>query len=51
MQIDDFYAWNPSVGTDCSTLFLGYYVCIGITGSITTITTDTPVPALHPRTV
>ncbi|KAH8896916.1 hypothetical protein GQ53DRAFT_639509, partial [Thozetella sp. PMI_491] len=30
ISLDDFYAWNPSVGTDCSNLWLGYAVCVGI---------------------
>jgi hypothetical protein len=24
----DFYAWNPAVGTSCKTLWLDAYVCI-----------------------
>ncbi|KAL2810289.1 hypothetical protein BJX63DRAFT_434454 [Aspergillus granulosus] len=30
ITLDDFYSWNPTVGTDCSGLWLGYYVCVGI---------------------
>ncbi|KAL4940189.1 hypothetical protein BDV06DRAFT_197177 [Aspergillus oleicola] len=30
---DDFYTWNPGVGTSCSSLWLGYYVCVGRRGS------------------
>ncbi|KAL1617782.1 hypothetical protein SLS54_007561 [Diplodia seriata] len=26
----NFNAWNPQVGSDCSTLWLGYYVCVGV---------------------
>ncbi|RHZ63585.1 LysM peptidoglycan-binding domain-containing protein [Aspergillus thermomutatus] len=26
----DFNQWNPQVGTSCSTLWLGYYVCVGV---------------------
>ncbi|KAB8068091.1 hypothetical protein BDV29DRAFT_162703 [Aspergillus leporis] len=25
----NFNTWNPQVGTSCSTLWLGYYVCVG----------------------
>ena len=25
----NFNKWNPQVGTTCSTLWLGYYVCVG----------------------
>ena len=24
------FAWNPQVGTDCSGLYIGYWVCVGI---------------------
>lgn len=27
---EDFYEWNPEVGDDCTTLWLDYYVCIGV---------------------
>ncbi|PVH93333.1 carbohydrate-binding module family 50 protein [Periconia macrospinosa] len=30
INLNDFYAWNPAVKTDCSGLFPGYYVCIGV---------------------
>ncbi|KAI9372269.1 hypothetical protein BJX61DRAFT_456321 [Aspergillus egyptiacus] len=30
IALDDFYAWNPSVGTDCAGLWLDYYVCVGV---------------------
>ncbi|RHZ45036.1 uncharacterized protein CDV56_102610 [Aspergillus thermomutatus] len=30
ITLDEFYEWNPTVGTGCSSLWLGYYVCIGI---------------------
>lgn len=25
-----FYSWNPGVGSSCGSLWLGYYVCIGV---------------------
>ncbi|KAJ5986039.1 hypothetical protein N7451_010404 [Penicillium sp. IBT 35674x] len=34
----DFYDWNSGVGSGCSSLWLGYYVCTGVIGS-TPITT------------
>ncbi|RWA06976.1 hypothetical protein EKO27_g8135 [Xylaria grammica] len=39
-----FYAWNPSVGSDCAGLWPDYYVCVGTAGSsiISTSTTKTP---------
>ncbi|WYZ42085.1 hypothetical protein EsH8_V_000980 [Colletotrichum jinshuiense] len=30
MSTDDFYAWNPAVGQDCSGLYVYYWVCVGI---------------------
>jgi hypothetical protein len=30
ITLSDFYAWNPSVGSSCKSLWLGYYVCIAI---------------------
>ncbi|EPE06553.1 hypothetical protein F503_02681 [Ophiostoma piceae UAMH 11346] len=26
---DDFFKWNTGINTDCSNIYLGYYVCIG----------------------
>lgn len=28
--IIQLYNWNPAVGTDCSGLWLGYYICISV---------------------
>jgi LysM repeat protein len=33
ITLTQFYAWNPAVQTDCSALFLAYYVCIGVAGA------------------
>ena len=30
ISLENFYSWNPGVGSDCSGLWLGYAVCIGI---------------------
>ena len=30
IDLNNFYAWNPAVKTDCSGLFPNYYVCIGL---------------------
>lgn len=38
ISLDDFYAWNPAVGTSCADLDTGYYVCIGILGETATPT-------------
>ncbi|KAI1977491.1 hypothetical protein LOZ53_001513 [Ophidiomyces ophidiicola] len=44
IDLNDFYKWNPSVGTDCKNLWLDYWYCIGIAGPVTTISTGAPVP-------
>ncbi|GAB0145625.1 hypothetical protein EsHS_00006051 [Epichloe bromicola] len=30
ISLDVFYSFNPTVGNDCSKLFLDYYVCVGV---------------------
>lgn len=41
ISLDDFYDWNPDVGTGtCASLWGGYYVCVGIASSSTS--TKTP---------
>lgn len=30
ITLTDFETWNPAVGTDCATLFAGYYYCVGV---------------------
>ncbi|KAF2634390.1 LysM domain-containing protein [Massarina eburnea CBS 473.64] len=30
ISLSDFYAWNPSVGSSCDALLLGFYVCIAV---------------------
>ncbi|CAK7209747.1 hypothetical protein SCUCBS95973_000545 [Sporothrix curviconia] len=30
LTLDNFYKWNPAIGTDCASLYLDYYVCIGV---------------------
>ncbi|KAL1835661.1 hypothetical protein VTJ49DRAFT_6258 [Mycothermus thermophilus] len=53
--LQDFFAWNPAVGTDCSGLQAGVYVCVGIPGTptapstaFTTSTTTSSVSAPSP---
>ncbi|KAL4907197.1 hypothetical protein BDW74DRAFT_166705 [Aspergillus multicolor] len=41
ISLSDFYAWNPAVGTSCSYLGLGDYVCVGIVGSASSSVTAT----------
>ncbi|KAJ5195956.1 hypothetical protein N7449_006435 [Penicillium cf. viridicatum] len=33
ITLDEFYEWNPDVGDDCSGLWLGYGVCVGISST------------------
>jgi len=33
ISLDQFYAWNPPVGTDCKSLWLDYYYCVKRPGS------------------
>lgn len=35
VSLDNFYSWNPAVGSDCTKLGLYYYVCVGIIGGTT----------------
>lgn len=30
IALEDFYSWNPDVGASCSSLWAGYYVCVGV---------------------
>ncbi|RAK97321.1 uncharacterized protein BO80DRAFT_482371 [Aspergillus ibericus CBS 121593] len=30
ISLSDFYAWNPAVGTTCSSLDADYWVCVGV---------------------
>jgi hypothetical protein len=30
ISLDDFYKWNPAIGTDCAGLRYDFYVCIGL---------------------
>ncbi|KAL5360967.1 hypothetical protein BJX96DRAFT_175789 [Aspergillus floccosus] len=41
ISLANFYHWNPSVGSSCGALWLGYYVCVGTTTSQPTTTTTT----------
>lgn len=41
ISLDDFYDWNPAVGSDCASLWPDYYVCTGISGTATTTVATT----------
>ncbi|KAI3336889.1 carbohydrate-binding module family 50 protein [Xylariaceae sp. AK1471] len=44
ISLENFYAWNPAVGSSCSTLIAGDYVCVGTTTPSTGMTTLTSKP-------
>ncbi|KAI7978781.1 hypothetical protein EIK77_004997, partial [Talaromyces pinophilus] len=44
IPLASFYSWNPALNGDCSGLQANVYVCIGLSGPGTTITSGTPVP-------
>ncbi|ETS82828.1 hypothetical protein PFICI_04704 [Pestalotiopsis fici W106-1] len=43
--LDQFYSWNPAVGSSCQYLGVGYAVCIGISDGSTSSTTGTTISA------
>ncbi|GAM87639.1 hypothetical protein ANO11243_056660 [Dothideomycetidae sp. 11243] len=45
-SLQQFYSWNPAVGNSCTSLWLGYFVCIGVPGTPTT-PIDLPKPTSH----
>lgn len=45
ISVSEFETWNPTVGSGCSGLWLGYYVCVGIVGGNITSTTATTTTA------
>lgn len=51
IPLDDFYAWNPAVGTSCASLQAGYYVCVGVASGSSGTTTTTTSSTLSTSTV
>ncbi|KAK3315448.1 hypothetical protein B0H66DRAFT_536321 [Apodospora peruviana] len=45
-SLSDFYAWNPAVGTDCRSLLVDFYYCVGVPGTPTV----TRGPTTSPKT-
>ncbi|KAK7961078.1 hypothetical protein PG988_012292 [Apiospora saccharicola] len=46
VSLSDFYDWNPDVGKgSCTSLWGGYYVCVGIVSSTSTSTSPTTTQA------
>ncbi|KAK4233582.1 LysM domain-containing protein [Achaetomium macrosporum] len=50
ISLATFYPWNPAVGSDCRSLWVGHYVCVGTIGQTATTTSTagngipTPTP-------
>ncbi|KAM5437078.1 hypothetical protein MferCBS31731_005494 [Microsporum ferrugineum] len=45
---NNFVRWNPDVKDDCSSLWQGYHMCVGVQGQPTrTSTTSAPQPTAH----
>ncbi|KAK1830153.1 hypothetical protein QBC39DRAFT_309685 [Podospora conica] len=46
IQLSDLYLWNPDLNTggECWGLWVGFYVCIGVSGPVTTISAGPPLP-------
>ena len=43
-SLNEFYKWNPAVGTSCQSLQAGYYVCVGVPGTPTQRPTSVAAP-------
>ncbi|KAL4920060.1 hypothetical protein BDW62DRAFT_199150 [Aspergillus aurantiobrunneus] len=41
VTLEDFIAWNSEIGAQCQYLWVGYYICTGISGFTPTVTTTT----------
>ncbi|KAJ3492180.1 hypothetical protein NLG97_g5459 [Lecanicillium saksenae] len=42
--LKDFYKWNPDVGSNCESLLVGYYYCVGVAGTPSKCTVAHPSP-------
>ncbi|KAJ6779623.1 hypothetical protein PWT90_05637 [Aphanocladium album] len=43
-SLDDFYKWNPAVGSNCESLLVDYYYCVGVAGTPSKCTEAHPTP-------
>jgi len=46
--LSNFYAWNPAVGSDCRTLIVDFFVCVGMVGGVPPPTTTTKTTTTAP---
>ncbi|KAK4225827.1 hypothetical protein QBC38DRAFT_481898 [Podospora fimiseda] len=44
ISLSQFLSWNPAVDSACINLWLGYYVCVGVSGTTFLSSTITVVP-------
>lgn len=44
IALADFYAWNGGAAPDCSGMWSGVYVCVGIAGPVATFSGVPPQP-------
>ncbi|KAH8889556.1 hypothetical protein GQ53DRAFT_652557 [Thozetella sp. PMI_491] len=44
VSVSDLVSWNPAVGSDCTSLWLGYQVCVNVIGGTTATPTATSTP-------
>ncbi|KAK3988829.1 hypothetical protein QBC44DRAFT_342999 [Cladorrhinum sp. PSN332] len=44
ITLSQFRSWNPAVDSACTNLWLGYYVCVGVTGTTFLSSTVTVLP-------
>ncbi|KAJ5622273.1 hypothetical protein N7528_005505 [Penicillium herquei] len=54
IALTDFYSWNPAVGTNCTDLDVGDYVCTRILGygiSVSAVATSTPTTVVTATSV
>ena len=45
----DFNKWNPDVGSDCANLQLDFYVCVGLTGTVSSSSQNKPLVLMFDR--
>jgi len=48
ITLEDFYAWNPAVHTDCSGLVAGFYYCVAAPTSASRKPTSAPISTPPP---
>ena len=41
VTLAQLYAWNPAIGSNCNSLWLNTYLCVGVIGGFTTFSTST----------